>query len=351
MDNRSLYIISLIFVFCSCDFNIGKSQEMAILKNEINNIDNILAETKYFEFHSNVLINMHHHLYQTARFIDKRKLEKPQDKLTLFFPDDLNVEKEITAKEVESILAALKYYQIELVKFDLMDSLMNSFRYEMMNIQQTSDLDFLKLPTDLVEILKPIISIFKKHLWSIQKTRNIEWVNERLEVIKSIEEECIEKLQKIYNSQFPWKKLRIDVCGNFTYWAGAYSTKHPYPAVVISSYRKNYKSFSGTEMIFHESAHTLSGVYKNIQPLIKLKCKENSKIEPKHLWHAILFYTSGIVAKEAFEKRNLISNYKIYMEANGVFAEFYVILQKYWHPYLEGEVDMSTALDNLVKKL
>ena len=315
-------------------------------------IDSVLATTDRFDFHSHSLVNLHHYLVQTTAFIQKKGIEDTTEILNIFLKDTSYVEDVITDHEAERILSTMDYYKDQLIGRNLLfDSLMNHYRYEIMSVHKLSELRQKDLPDPLINALYDIYPIFEKYLWEAQKNSNIKWVAERIKLILRIEKNCLSKIARYYKSEFAWKKLRIDVCGNYTHWAGAYTSNTPYPSVVISSYRKNYQGHHGTEMVFHETTHTLPGVYENIQPGINEKCQAYKKGKHPRLWHAIMFYTTGMVAKEEMEKEMDGLDYSLFMHEYDVSSRYHEVLEKYWRPYLLGETEMENALDQMVKNL
>ncbi|MEO1258193.1 MAG: hypothetical protein AAFZ15_05325 [Bacteroidota bacterium] len=345
-----------ILLFCTSLWLINScaapTQESS--SDQANNVltDSILVTTDRFEFHSHSLVNLHHYLVQTTAFIRKKGITDKQQKLLTFLKDSSHVKNAILQKEDEAIFFAMTYYEDQLIDRNLLfDSLMNHYRYEIMSVKRLNELGEKDLPDSLKMSLFKMHPIFEKYLWDTQKNRNIKWVAERINLIDKIEENCLSKISQFYDSEFPWQKLRIEVCGNYTHWAGAYTSETPYPSVVISSYRKNYQNYHGTEMVFHETSHTLPGVYEKVQPIINNKCKQYKKGKHSRLWHAILFYTAGMVAKEAMEKEVEGLEYSMFMHEFDVSGAYHEVLEKYWLPYLKKEIKLEEALDQMVKNL
>ena len=64
-------------------------------------------------------------------------------------------------------------------------------------------------------------------------------------------------------------------------------------------------------------------------------------------WHAVLFYTAG-----TFAERHL-DGFTQYAITKGVFERAWpgalAILEKDWKPYLDGKIDLATAVHRLVQ--
>ena len=64
------------------------------------------------------------------------------------------------------------------------------------------------------------------------------------------------------------------------------------------------------------------------------------------------FYTIGEVIKEAIAKES--PNYVPYAIHNGLYKDslnYQDILIEYWQPYIEGQVTMEMAIENIAKQL
>jgi hypothetical protein len=118
------------------------------------------------------------------------------------------------------------------------------------------------------------------------------------------------------------------------------------PLITVSSEDPGYASDTGLEMIFHEGSHLL---VDNVQTALETSAQRQARKLPDRFWHFLLFYTAGHVARE-----RLGPGYVPYAErpANTVFVgrfqAYLAILERAWQPYLDGHVDLESAIDALV---
>jgi hypothetical protein len=116
---------------------------------------------------------------------------------------------------------------------------------------------------------------------------------------------------------------------------GAYTTDQP-ALILITS-------------LAHEASHT--GLIAGIERLLEQECSARKK-NCDNLWHAVLFYTVGEVAR-----RHLGADYVPYAVRSGVFAHgsrrgrYPPLLEQFWRPYLEGRAESRAALTQIVESL
>jgi hypothetical protein len=119
------------------------------------------------------------------------------------------------------------------------------------------------------------------------------------------------------------------------------------PLIRVSSEDPGYAGASGLEMIFHESSHLL---VDRVQGMLDESAKRQGKTLPRGLWHHLLFFTAGRVAKE-----RLGSAYVPYWERPEMQAKVrpnvLPALEKEWQPYIDGKAPLASSIDALVAAL
>jgi hypothetical protein len=119
--------------------------------------------------------------------------------------------------------------------------------------------------------------------------------------------------------------------------------------ILITSLDPLYAGESSLEMLFHEASHT--GLIAGIERFLEQECSARKK-NCDNLWHAVLFYTVGEVAR-----RHLGADYVPYAVRSGVsepgsrMGRYYPLLEQLWRPYLEGRAESRTALIQIVERL
>ena len=304
-------------------------------------------ETRYFRFYSHFWVNLHHYLFQTAAYVYSKKIADNPSRIARFLRDpDLKP----TPEESAAILAAIAFYEKELIQLDLT---FNRRLHEIKTaLANTSPDDAPPLDGGepaLGKVLRSAGPVFKKYLWQGQDESNKKWITEQKILVEEIAPQMVAGLEKLYGADWPHDKLRIDLSGSYTHWAGAYTTSNP-NHIVISSTRKGYKGPRGLEMVFHESSHLMLEAEEGLIPeTIAKNCAARGVPVPKNLWHAILFYTSGELTRRILEKRGL--THELFMIRNGVFEDYHQVLSAHWPGYMDGRNDIATVIDAIIADL
>lgn len=152
-------------------------------------------------------------------------------------------------------------------------------------------------------------------------------------------------LEKAYQASWPATPIRVDV----SRWAGAvgaYTVLDP-PYITVSSGDPSYAGEAALEMIFHEASHAL---IETVSQRLRAEATKQGRRPPRDLWHAVLFYSTGEIVR-----RRLGPSYVPYAEKNGLWegawGPFKPALERDWQPYLDGKVDLDTAVSALVAGL
>ena len=129
----------------------------------------------------------------------------------------------------------------------------------------------------------------------------------------------------------------------YTNWAGAYSTRGN--LLVVSSLDEAIRAVYGLETIFHEGMHQWDD---QISQSLREKATHLSKVVPKDLSHAMIFFTAGEAVRRVFP------NHIPYADKFGIWQRglgpFKTALEHEWKPYLDGRVSRDEALAELIKQ-
>ena len=334
-----VHVMSLIFVVC---FQVTAPAAEHVPKEP----SHAELETRYFQFYSHFWINLHHYLFQEAAYVHHKKVTADADRIARFFRQS---DRETTKEENAVILAALAFYERELIKLNLtFNARLHGIKTALTQTDPDEPTPLADLEPELGDVLSSAAPVFKKHLWEKQHQSNRQWIADQRKLVEEISEEMVTGLSNWYGVAWPKEKIRIDLSGSYTHWAGAYTTINP-SHVVISSTRKGYRGLQGLEMIFHECSHIpLNHKTGPIPETIAEKCAEHGVAVPRNLWHAILFYTSGELTRRVLEKRGI--THELYMHRNDVFKKFHGALAEHWQPFMDGEYDLDRAIDGIISK-
>jgi hypothetical protein len=151
------------------------------------------------------------------------------------------------------------------------------------------------------------------------------------------------RLAQIYQTAWQAEPIRTDVAC----WAdvtGAYTTVEP-THITISSTDPSYQGEAALEMLFHEASHALIGKVQS--ELAREASSKQRLFRRRNFWHAVSFYTAGELSHQE------LKNYTPYAIANKIYERGWEgalpVLEKDWQPYINGEIDLSTAVSKLVE--
>ena len=195
--------------------------------------------------------------------------------------------------------------------------------------------------------------VYRKHRWANDERTNQFWKSVAEGMLRDTGEELVREHERIYGAQFP-NRIRVDVsptAGHF----GAYTTlsSSGFVHVTISSRDPNYQGYAALEMLLHEASHAIVGPNTGaIGSEIQNVARNNGMLAPRELWHAILFYTSGELARRVLRERGITDYvpflYKQSMFDRG-FQAFKEPLETFWQSYLDGRMERGAAITAIVK--
>lgn len=274
-----------------------------------------------FRFQSNFWVNLHHFVRAEAR---RRNVgEKPV---------------------LELPAAALDPYS-DLAKAALM------FNARLIRINNAlASISGDVLPASAVEpeiaaALNAAAPIYRAKLWDRHRRDNEEWIAAHAPLIQRHASSMIRALAAAYKATWPDGPILVDLAPD----SGpdeAYTTNGPPGTAghtVIAPLRLTDmdKAF---ELVFHEASHTVDG------QIMKHLAQEGNP--PRVLWHVLIFYTSGELAKRELGKQN-DQSYRTYAE-QGLYEKagwqkMRESLQRDWQPWLDGKTSFEAAVRALVR--
>jgi hypothetical protein len=124
--------------------------------------------------------------------------------------------------------------------------------------------------------------------------------------------------------------------------------------VTVASHDPRNQGIYGFEVLFHETSHALSG---GVSEAIAREFRQRDKPIPRDLWHALVFYTTGVLLRRdlalgsvapASPAGSAPSIYQPYAERFGLYSgaweQFRTLLDLYWRPYLDSQISFDTAI-------
>jgi hypothetical protein len=325
-----------------------------------------------FEFHSDFWVNLHHTLYQEAKFrvpqnSQANDREKPPSKNRPTLKTSPHAKIPLTPAEQRAWDEALSYYSANYIDKDLL------FTTELILIKnQLGDFDGCDelsgrkkrtcdagLPANLTLVLEIAAPVYRSHEWPSHYLANRRWV---LRVAPLVREQGLglsQRLADIYQTKWPKDKIRVDVCA-YANRSGAYTTLDPLRVTISSSDTRN-QGAEALEVLFHEASH---GIADTVQQAIIRECRQREKAIPRDLWHALIFYTTGEVIRPVITSTNADGGsagdasepaYTPYAIREGIYLRgwdgYLRLLTQFWQPYLDGKSTFDDAVARMVSAL
>lgn len=301
--------------------------------------------TESFEFYVDPWINLHHLLFEWARSEEKL----PGDRRpVLAIPEKT---KELPPAELKPWTAALSFYRTNLVAKKLIfdPGLTESKRFLLSLDCQAPDP--AKAPAELRDwlvALKAAMPIYEVHFWPEHRKVNAALAERLATSAAELEGHFAEKLPATLGGTWPQSKLRVDLstyAGEF----GGYTTNHP-DHVMMGSTDEVKQGIGAVDTLFHEVTHCASLEDPLLADLERIFAK-SGKIVPPNLSHVMQFYTPSWLLQQKLGKD--AGDYRPLAEKNGLYDRIPVWrshrdqLDRFWAPFLRGEVDREQAITNL----
>ena len=207
------------------------------------------------------------------------------------------------------------------------------------------------LPGGLESTLVAVAPVYRSRSWPAHDRANRFFIAVAATLLEEAGEELVAAHERAYGGAYP-ATVAVDVApygGTF----GAYTTIHRgLVHTTMSSRDDSYQGFRALEMVLHEASHAIVGAGEGaIGPEIQAAARELGVLAPRQLWHAVLFYTSGELARRALAQRG-VTAYQPYAYAGlyeSAFRGLQEPLETHWQAYLDGKLSREEAIRRLVQ--
>jgi hypothetical protein len=211
------------------------------------------------------------------------------------------------------------------------------------------------LPPDLRSPITKAAEIYRARFWPDHERADLAYVETLRPQIAAHGEWMARRLEAIYQTPWPTQPVLVEITvvvppfGATTVGAPPFTGAHA-PLITMSSMDPSYsEDQAGLEMIFHEASHLL---IDEVERRLEESAQLRRRTLPEGLWHYLLFYTAGHLARE-----RLGSTYVPYAERgphaifSGKRERYLGIFARAWQPYLDGHVALGPAIDAVVTSL
>jgi hypothetical protein len=325
-----------------------------------------------FEFHSGFWINLHHTLYQEAKFGASQDSstaadnDKAAGKNRPTLKTSPGAKSPLTPAEQRAWNEALRYYAANYIDKDLLFTTeLTLIKNQLGDFDGCDELSGKKketcnagLPANLTRVLEGAAPVYRAHQWPGHDLANRRWVMRVAPLVREQGLGLSQRLADIYQTKWPKDKIRVDVCA-YANRSGAYTTLDPL-RVTISSIDPRNQGAEALEVLFHEASH---GIAEPVQQAIIRECRQREKGIPRDLWHALIFYTTGEVIRpviaststDSASGRVSATSYTPYAIREGIYQRgwdgYLKLLTQFWQPYLDGHSTFDDAIARMVSAL
>lgn len=189
--------------------------------------------------------------------------------------------------------------------------------------------------------------VYQARFWPEHERKDRAYVDAMRPVIAAHGEWFAKRIVAVYGMPLPAGPIDVEITPAVPPFGGFTQGEPPYDPpnaalITLSSEDASYAGDTGLEMLFHEASHLIVG---RVQSGLEASGKRQSKKVPPRLWHDVIFYTAGHLARERlgptyvpFAERPTALLFK---EDDPTLA----ILKRAWQPYLDGQTTMDAAID------
>lgn len=315
----------------------------------------LVATTPRFAFYSDPWVNLHHVLYFRAALEEARTTG--EHRRFGLGPGDTDRMEELPEEELAPWRRAVDLYRRELGRRDLLfDDAMVAARNALARggaeelARVAPDLD---LPRELPAVLAEADAVYRTHLWPGHDRRNRDWIEAALPLVERHGETMARGLARAWDAPWPDEPTRVDV-SVYGFWPGAYTSNLP-NHIVISSLDPDHAGRGALESLFHEASH-FRDFEQGLLALVDRAFERAGERPPERLWHMVMFYTAGELARQALAAAGE-PPYEPYALHAGVVARardgaaVWEALETHWRPFLEGRGDREEAIAEVARAL
>jgi hypothetical protein len=300
------------------------------------------AAASQFRFQDNFWVNLHHFLRAEAR----RKARMNMNSAAPVMPVAA-----LPEEQRKTWNAALDSYA-DLAKLSLIfDERLIRINSALAVVGDVERLSPGTVEPEVVATLNAAAPIYRAQLWDQHWRANEEWIAKFAPLVHKHAASTTKALAAAYQVPWPVEPILVDLSCE----AGpnlAYTTDGPHGTAghsVIAPLGASDVD-DAFETVFHEASHTVDD---KIMQMIDAEGARQHVNPPKELWHVMIFYTTGEIIKRELGKQG-DPTYKPYAYRVNLYGaagwdKMRVALERDWQPYLDGKVEMSKALHDLVR--
>lgn len=304
-----------------------------------------VLETRYYSFHSDPWINLHHFLYQWARAdlgVGQGRQEVPVPERDGPGP---------TGAQGEAWARARAFYRDHVARRDHFDGDMLELKIGLIELGGDPGAEPPDRIEGIADVLRAAMPVYLDLWWPAHDAANRRFIDHVGADVARYEGRWVETVSRLFGGSWLDGRLRVDASA-YANWQGGYTSNGPPHTVVWSTDEANLRGLYGLELVFHESGH-MSSLGTPLRRTVGALFREAGVEEPGNLRHALLFASSGELVRTIASERGLPEHVP-YIVSEGLtgfagWAPLWPPILEHWMPVVHGRADRMEALRALVE--
>jgi hypothetical protein len=214
--------------------------------------------------------------------------------------------------------------------------------------------DIAQLPEGVVsapttKTLNAVAPIYRARVWPARQRDNDAWNARAKALVEQHGAAMSAALARAYRITWPDEPVLVDAVGEIGPNSAITHDGLPGFAAHTQASAASTRSTGDAplELLFHEAAH-VQAVGGRISAMINEEAARQKLEAPADLWHFVMMYTPGVVAKRELAKAG--RSYQTYGERYpGMMPSVRAAFERDWLPYVEGKTLFEPALHDLVR--
>ncbi len=294
-----------------------------------------------FVFQNNFWVNLHHVLDAESHRRDARA------------PAKVRLE-ELPVSERAAWTAALDAYRIHSQRSLVADAALTRINNALTRLPSDAPLTGAVDGVDDAtrRALAAAAPIYRAHYWAAQRELNDRWIAALQPALAAHGAEMIGMMEAAFGIRWPAEPIVVDACAEAPPFGG-YTTEGPPGTaghIVIEAANPEYQGDMAFEMLFHEASHARA-VGGRLFDAIRAESSRREATPPRDLFHVIVFYTAGELARRALGKID-DAQYRPYAYRFDLYSRGWQPLRdaviRDWQPHLDGKLPFADAIAALV---
>jgi hypothetical protein len=304
-----------------------------------------VAETRFYAFHSDPWVNLHHFLYQWSR----AELGLGEGRTEVPVPEREGPQPE----GADGLIwrRALDFYVENVGRLGHFDDGMLELKSALIPLGGDPAADPPDDIPGIAEHLRAAMPVYGARWWPTHDAANRGWIAFVEDDVRAYEQSWVETVTRSFGGRWVDGRLRVDASA-YANWQGGYTSNGPSHTVIWSTDATVYEGLYSLELVFHESGHA-STLGSALRGAVREVFREADVAEPANLRHAILFATAGELVRGIAWERGLPEHVPMMAGLLGFrgWGPLWPPLEEHWLPVVHGRRASLEALEAIAEAM